>query len=130
MNRPSFVPPMSLLFSNFIPHAVSLAIFIIVGTMFFSILLFIFFSSTSNCVLLLKFSLAGNLNFSLPVFFDFYSTTFSILVCMIACMVIVFSGYYMGNYTTSLWFIIFLSAFVTSMLLLILIGDIMFLILG
>ncbi len=121
---------MSLLFSNFIPHTVSLVVFIIVGIMFFSILFSMFFSSTSSCVLLIKFSLAGNLNFSLPVFFDLYSTTFAILVCMIACMVIVFSGYYMGNYTTSLWFITFLSAFVASMLLLILMGDIMFLMLG
>lgn len=121
---------MSLVFSNFLPHLVSLVIFLFIIVFFSLFLCFIIFTRTSRCALILKFSFSGNLNFSLPFLLDFYSIIFALLVCRIACIVIVFAGYYIGTYTSSVWFMVLLCSFVFSMLLLIILSDMIFLMLG
>ena len=94
-----------------------------------SITIYTFFSS--NCMVL-SFSIFSfwNLSFDMAISLDWISMSFVLCVCLISIVVLIYSYNYITPYTKSNYFIWLTISFVLSMLILILITDLFFCMLG
>lgn len=104
---------------------------------FFVFVIFLFFfclslyvTSTSSIYLSFPLFSIGNIDLNFSVLLDFYSCWFRSVVLLISSIIIVYSYFYMYPYSKSHLFLSLTLMFVFSMLVVVLVSDLFFLMLG